>query len=250
MAATQSVSGLEGQTITLFDKGVQVGTTTTDATGKWSFAANNLAIGQHSYVAKASDGTIVSQAWTITTNQALAFGSSHKMNVTNYIIVQAKPPLDVPSQAKYIRQATGGTPPYTYSSADATVAQVNSSGEVTARGNGTSVITVTDSNRNTAQYHFTVSGIVYVRQGETANWGPTVSHRPWLPYALSVDQMKVFYSLYKSVGNIESYLGWAQVNEYWTSTNLPNDHAKTFLLRTGVESDKQGGTQLRYVHRL
>ncbi|VVE20319.1 hypothetical protein PMO31116_03072 [Pandoraea morbifera] len=57
------------------------------------------------------------------------------------------------------RAASGGVPPYTYSSNKPAVATVNSSGRVVGEGNGTATITVRDSKGATATYTVEVSNV-------------------------------------------------------------------------------------------
>jgi hypothetical protein len=65
-------------------------------------------------------------------------------------------PLNPPAGYKFTRAASGGTPPYTYSSSDWNVATVNNLGEVTKRFNGSAVITVNDGTGNSSRYTVTV----------------------------------------------------------------------------------------------
>lgn len=57
------------------------------------------------------------------------------------------------------RAASGGVPPYTYSSSKPSVATVNESGRVVGEGNGTATITVRDSKGTTASYTVEVSNV-------------------------------------------------------------------------------------------
>jgi hypothetical protein len=58
------------------------------------------------------------------------------------------------------RSATGGRPPYTYTSSNPAVAVVNSAGLTSVRDNGTTTITVTDASGESKGYVVTVSGVV------------------------------------------------------------------------------------------
>jgi hypothetical protein len=226
-------------------QGVRTGGAITDLA-----SPNELSPGRRSYLEKVKDGRLVSEPLVLSIRpQALNFGAPHAMAIPGYIIVRGKPPPVAPAKAQYRRQPTGGMPPYTYASSDEQVAQVDSEGLVTAAGNGTALISVRDCSAATAQFAITFSAIVQVAQHGPVNWGSSVNDRPWVNRALSVAEMRLFYDTYApSAGDIEAYLGWRQVNEYWTSTNiLTNAHGKTFLLRTGTESDKQGGARLLVV---
>lgn len=213
---------------------------------------NEQSPGRCSYQASVNASHWVSEPLVIKVQgKALDFGVDHAMTVADYIIVRGKPPPSVPARARYERQATGGVPPYRYSSSEEKIAKVNAKGVVTAAGNGTALIRVCDAAGSVSHYAITFSGIVQVTQYGPVNWGATVRHRSWLGRALSLKEIKRFYDIYHpGVKDIEAYLGWRRVNEYWTSTNiLTNDRARTFLMRTGKASDKQGGTRLLVVFK-
>lgn len=61
------------------------------------------------------------------------------------------------------RVASGGTPSYSYTSSNTSVADVDSTGNVTSRGNGSATITVRDSSvpAQTRSYVVSVSGVVW-----------------------------------------------------------------------------------------
>ncbi|WP_248767685.1 Ig-like domain-containing protein [Pseudomonas sp. MWU12-2345] len=59
------------------------------------------------------------------------------------------------------RQASGGTPGYTYSSGNPAIAVVDASGLVTVRGNGSTTITVRDQGGQMKSYNLTVSGVIH-----------------------------------------------------------------------------------------
>lgn len=65
-----------------------------------------------------------------------------------------------PSGTTVHRIASGGSPPYTYSTSDAKVAVVAASGWTSVRGNGVATITVTDSAGEQQSYDVTVTGVI------------------------------------------------------------------------------------------
>lgn len=64
------------------------------------------------------------------------------------------------------RQATGGQPPYTYAVANPAIATVSQQGKVTGMGNGTTTITVRDTNQRSVQYSVQVSNIRWLNVDE------------------------------------------------------------------------------------
>ncbi|MNE48779.1 hypothetical protein D3C81_1500720 [compost metagenome] len=70
-------------------------------------------------------------------------------------------PNNRPVGSRGQRSASGGTPPYTYSSSDTKVASVHSSnGMVLSTGNGSAIITVRDTAGQTLRYTVNVSGVI------------------------------------------------------------------------------------------
>ena len=65
-----------------------------------------------------------------------------------------------PSGTTVHRVASGGRPPYSYSTSDAKVAKVDASGLTSVRGNGMATITVTDAAGEALSYEVTVTGVI------------------------------------------------------------------------------------------
>ncbi|WP_248796673.1 Ig-like domain-containing protein [Pseudomonas sp. MWU13-2105] len=59
------------------------------------------------------------------------------------------------------RQASGGTPGYTYTSGNPAIAVVDASGLVTVRGNGSTTISVSDAGGQMKSYSLSVSGVIH-----------------------------------------------------------------------------------------
>lgn len=73
------------------------------------------------------------------------------------------------------RQATGGAMPYSYSSSNPAVAAVTSHGLVTAKGNGSAEIRVTDAHGDSVAYTVNVSNVLSVQQFPRSNWNTAAS---------------------------------------------------------------------------
>jgi hypothetical protein len=66
-----------------------------------------------------------------------------------------------PANTTVQRAATGGQPPYVYTSSDTAVAEVDANGLTSARGKGAATITVTDAKGETASYPVSVTGVIH-----------------------------------------------------------------------------------------
>jgi hypothetical protein len=66
-----------------------------------------------------------------------------------------------PANTTVQRAATGGQPPYVYTSSDSAVAEVDATGLTSARGKGAATITVTDAKGETASYPVSVTGVIH-----------------------------------------------------------------------------------------
>lgn len=126
---------------------------------------------------------------TYTVAQALQIDAS-VMYLNGYAIIAFNWPRngqDYPGNA-LTRLATGGSPPYTYTSRNAAIAQVTSGGKVVGYSNGSTVIDVRDGVGHTVSYSVSVSNVWRVRENansltstEAYNW------RRSLPGAIGLD---------------------------------------------------------------
>jgi hypothetical protein len=76
------------------------------------------------------------------------------------------------------RVPTGGTPPYSYSSADPSIAEVDARGRVRSTGNGTTRITVTDGVNSTGSFEVSVSNVRHIIFKTTL--GDPQNHIDWI----------------------------------------------------------------------
>lgn len=110
------------------------------------------------------------------------------------------------------RTASGGQAPYSYSSSDTKVAQVDIEGLASVRGNGTATITATDALGNTASYPVTVTGVIHcggLGSGKYAQIKAAAqSHGLRIP---TIDELNQIFHAYGS--------RWPMGNaRYWSST--------------------------------
>ncbi|WP_448093778.1 hypothetical protein [Pseudomonas lini] len=152
---TLSGTASNNQTVEIFDGTTSKGTATVNASGAWTHQVTGLTVAAHSFTARAKYGnTPVSPARTLTVVSELII-SPMPMVISGWHLFLSDAPytptgwLDksyVPHDATQTRIATGGKPPYTYTSAAPSIATVNrSTGQVTSQANGTTRITIRDS---------------------------------------------------------------------------------------------------------
>ncbi|KQW17329.1 hypothetical protein ASC85_29675 [Pseudomonas sp. Root401] len=144
------------QQVEIFDGTTSKGTAPVNANGDWSKQVTGLSVTAHSFTAKALyGGGETSAPYTFTVNPAIPdlvidpspvnlSAVHHRSHVT---------PTHPPAGAYVDRVASGGVPPYGYSSSNPDVAEVNAStGRVISKGSGSATITARDQSGKTASY--------------------------------------------------------------------------------------------------
>jgi hypothetical protein len=209
------------QEVEVFDRLASIGKPRVDAKGQWAIELTNLATGSHSLTAQVTGSDRPpSSPWSFTVRSKLQIGGNASIYLNSYFQVAGRPPPVIPNEATLVQRASGGSGTYTYISSNENVAKVISNdGRVGAVGNGTTTITVTDNEGQSARYQLTVTGVINVGLLQNVNW----ANHSWRPSCLSVAQFQRFWSIYSSAGNITAYLGWPN-SIYWTSNN--NDYVE------------------------
>ncbi|EJM18578.1 hypothetical protein PMI21_02150 [Pseudomonas sp. GM18] len=208
------------QKIELRDKGAVQATITVGATGGWTRTLTGQAQGAHSYTAKATYGTLPeSAARTLTILPALNPGPNKTLNLVNFIVAQGRPPASVPPEAIFTQTASGGRPPYAYTSENSNVASVTSQGgTVTCRANGSTRIHVRDANDVQVFYTVTVSGIKTLLQNDSTwrTWPEAFNYCQARGGRLAtLNEMLAFYNLYaREGGNVAALLGWPLIQAH------------------------------------
>jgi len=142
----------------------------------------------------------------------------------NYIIAVDKPPAVIPTAARMTRKANWGSGTYSYASDNVEVARVNKeTGEVTALTNGVCIISATDSESQTREYHLTVKGIREVHHlSHSADWDGlerlcAAAHLQ----PISLEEVRRLWTLYYFPDKkpVATYLGWRNY-PVWTETPL------------------------------
>ncbi|MHC3826896.1 hypothetical protein [Pseudomonas sp. G3-19] len=98
---------------------------------------------------------------TYTIKAALALViNTEPVSLGGWIFRSDHTPTNPPGGSFVDRQASGGVPPYQYSSSNSAAAEVNiTNGRVISKGNGTAVVTVRDSANQTVSYPVSVSNV-------------------------------------------------------------------------------------------
>ncbi|MHC8298120.1 Ig-like domain-containing protein [Pseudomonas sp. ZS1P83] len=202
----------------------------------------------------ASAATAVSFPMRTYTVKTFFDSDDHVQPISNYFIVEGRPPRTPPDRGTYTRTATGGTEPYRYSSSDSRVALVDpATGTVRAGSNGFAMITVTDATQRTASYRIEFLGITLVTRIDNIWWYPISA---WREKALSLAELRVFWeSYYPSEGPVAAALGWP-TTLYWSNDNITViGDAWAFRLNENIGSDDGkvqvgGGTRLPIVSKI
>lgn len=133
--------------------------------GNWQAELSSLAVSRHVFTAKGLYGSEpVSAQWAVTVeNRPPLTIDTSTMVLNGKVFVNGdngKGPSSPPANAFRKRAASGGVPPYTYSSSNTRVASVDANGIVRSCGNGSAVITVRDQAQQSASYSVTVANVI------------------------------------------------------------------------------------------
>lgn len=157
----------------------------------------------------------------------------------NYGVVNDKPPASSPPFTRYVRAATWGVEPITYTSSNTQVATPDQQGEVTANGNGTTTISATDSQGQTKRYDLTVEGIVqFVFLSPSATWpGANDACKAAgleLPTARQLTQLIDTYPEHR--GSLTDYFGFLPYF-FWSSDLIGASTASIVSLDKPMDDD-------------
>lgn len=103
-----------------------------------------------------------SQALALTVREGMVLDTSPAALPGKIYLIPGRPEVlpAFPGGTTIKRAATGGRPPYTYSTSDPAVAQVDDEGLTSVRGNGVANITVTDAAGESKSYSVSVTGVI------------------------------------------------------------------------------------------
>lgn len=184
--------------IEIDDEGASWGTTPAP-NGFWSKPLTGLQPGRHEFVAKAVISQAASAPWVVTyVFERLVIDTSPA--ILNGVLYHAWTAPPFPPAGAYVdRPASGGVPPYSYTSANPAIATVDERGRVISAGNGLTTITVADSAGSTATFTAIVSNVYQffgagVRANHTlASWAV----RDLGGYLPSIAEYRLFKAAYR-----------------------------------------------------
>ncbi|VVN32661.1 hypothetical protein PS655_04956 [Pseudomonas fluorescens] len=205
-----------GQQIEVFDGATSKGNATADpATGKWERLVSGLSVAAHSFKAKALYGTGAESAVrTLTVGPELVVDVTPiQLSWQTLSIVGTglpwRPTGAIPPHSLTSRNATGGTPPITYTSSKPEIATVNSNGDIRGLITGTATITIRDSVGQTKVIEVTVA-----HQKRRLLWNRTqMTHAQAFAWAQTNPGYAPFF---RSSDVIGDYTGYQDIHKiYW-----------------------------------
>lgn len=154
----------------------------------------------------------------LSVREGMMFDTSPVTLAGKIYLLPAHPALlpTFPTGTTVHRIASGGRPPYTYSTSDAKVAAVAASGWTSVRGNGVATITVTDSAGEQQSYDVTVTGVIECHGVGSGNY--TQISNAANRIGARVPSIHELIEIYNAYGN-----RWPMGNaNYWSSTVAKN----------------------------
>lgn len=196
------------QTLDLYD-GNQFLKTVAITDGVWTSSISGLSLGEHRLTART--GEKISDDWSVTRiPEALPLvydASPVTLSGVHYFLKGKTPSFP---QANFTRQASGGTPPYTYRSSVPSVATVSATGTVQIVGKGTTSVSVTDSAGKSIAFTLSLAGMSEVEYIGHFIWdGATQYQRPGghLPSRNELRSIEV-----------DCRVGWPSDRGFWWSS--------------------------------
>ncbi|MHA6161457.1 hypothetical protein ACX3X6_11260 [Pseudomonas sichuanensis] len=218
-SVTASGSAAANEQVEVFDGNTSKGVAAVNGAGNWSRAVTGLALGGHSLKAMAmyaGKPTSNTRSFTVLSPIPDFVLNSSQVTLSGKLYVPSgapqTDPIAWPSGTTATRTPSSGVPPYTYSSSNANIAQVNSNGVVYARTNGAATITVRDSAGRSGSYPVTVSGIRLVR-----HFGNAIYRNAQSAVAAAGMRLPSQAEIYEIHEQYKSNWPWGHHN--WTTTS-------------------------------
>ncbi|MCU1750235.1 hypothetical protein [Pseudomonas sp. 6D_7.1_Bac1] len=220
-----------GQQVEIRDGNNVIATVDVDADRNWSTTIT-VAAGARSLTAKALYGAGQTSApWILTVLSELIFDTS-TISLNGQLILLNKVIYVWPQNTYISRVASGGIPPYAYSSSNAGIAAVDIYGNISSRGNGVAIITVRDSASQTKSCQVIVSNVM------------PASFTGVVPYAaaasrgriLTRDELILVRTTYNTVHRLDSdWQDAGPAGNFWSSTSAGSGVVRAVHLFNGTE---------------
>lgn len=147
-------------TVEILDEITSWGTTQATLSGTWSKSLRGLESGFHRFRAREVISQLESPPWefTVINNPLLIDTSPMRLDGFSIYMGWARTENDSPGNTQ-IRRPTGGRAPYSYSSSNSAIAQVDSDGKVRGVGCGDAIIVVTDQSSRVVSFPVVVTNV-------------------------------------------------------------------------------------------
>jgi hypothetical protein len=226
----------KGQKVQILDDTTVKGEPTADATtGIWTLEVTALNVAAHSFTAKALYGSgQVSAAWVVNVLPPLAIDTTQMkldgLMVISSGVMPSRNNVDAIGNTA-VRQATGGTPPYTYLSSSPSVATVNTNGKVTGMSNGTAIITVRDNFNAEVSYSVSVSNVYGLVISQKRPPGGKWTHSVYMQYLANSGYQGLTPALRAVIGRCYNSPWFS-----WNSTIYPRAWTGVAAIGTNAEA--------------
>jgi len=220
VAGTTELTGVKASsvnrvvtTLEIMDNSTVIGTATTDEGGLWQYTVRALSIGKHVFSARVVGGGPTSQprAISVTTPlPPLIIDTSPVVLAGRLLRTPENKPTHFPQGTVLQRSASGGVPPYTYTSSSAVVDLDPQTGRISSKRNGQAIISVRDSQGQSASYTVTVSNVLLMHSyGGYRLWKDAVafatSRNGHVPSLAEWQEFRSNYSNSPPVSNNDSW---------------------------------------------
>jgi hypothetical protein len=207
------------QQVQILDGATSKGNASVNGNGDWTHPLTGLALTGHSITAKglyASNPVSGTRTFTVRNPIPPLTIDKSTLTLSGGIVRFGREPTNPPAGSYGTRTASGGTPPYTYSTANGEIVDINSTtGRVISFRSGQTTITVRDASGQTASYQVSVSNVRHIDgwfgysifrecAGHAASLGGT------LP---SIEEWNAFRASYNGLPNYDSAPGNGDGNE-------------------------------------
>lgn len=148
--------------IEVLDETISWGTAQVSINGTWTKPLAGLAIGTHRFKARSISTQLESQPWvfTVRVDDPLVIDTSPMRldGFSIYMYTWPRTENDSPGNTQ-VRRPISGSEPYSYSSSNPAIAQVDSDGKVQGIGWGDAIISVTDQKFRVVSFSVTVTNV-------------------------------------------------------------------------------------------